>query len=172
MLTNWPVSFWYKFLQKKIFKTGYSDLDLIPIIPWNIFKLHTKKIYTKYDKIWVFEKSPHENYHGEKKSWAEWSGISLVFSKSMPWLDRVYIGSFFNLYMTLTWYHQDEKLYDTSLISTKWEIDETVNFRNLLSCSQINVPHFFGILAPCFQMAKMKQSSRAHEACCNGRQLM
>ena len=37
-----------------------------------MFKLHTEKICTKYDKICVFEKSPHENYHGEKKSWAEW----------------------------------------------------------------------------------------------------
>ena len=35
---------------------------LIPIIPRNMFKLHTKKIYTNYDKICVFEKSPHENY--------------------------------------------------------------------------------------------------------------
>ena len=41
---------------------------LIPVIPQNMFKLHTKKIYTKYDKVFVFEKSPHENYHGEKKS--------------------------------------------------------------------------------------------------------
>ena len=49
-----------------------------------MFKVHAKKIYTKYDKICVFEKIPHENYHGEKKSWAEWSGISLLFSKSMP----------------------------------------------------------------------------------------
>ena len=33
-----------------------------------MFKRHTEKICTKYDKICVFEKSPHENYHGEKKS--------------------------------------------------------------------------------------------------------
>ena len=33
-----------------------------------MFKLLTKKIYTKYDKICIFEKSPHKNYHGEKKS--------------------------------------------------------------------------------------------------------
>ena len=75
-----------------------------------MFKLHTKKIYTKYEEICIFEKSPHENYRGEKKSWAEWSGISVLFSKSMPWLDRVYIDSFFNLYMTLPWYNQDGKL--------------------------------------------------------------
>ena len=77
-----------------------------------MFKLHTEKICTKYDKICVFEKSPHENYHGEKKSWAEWSEISLLFSKSMSWLARVYIGSIFNLYTTLPWYHQDGKLME------------------------------------------------------------
>ena len=33
-----------------------------------MFKLPAKKIYTKYDKICVFEKNPHENYHREKKS--------------------------------------------------------------------------------------------------------
>ena len=31
---------------------------------------------------------------------------------------------------------------------------------------------FLGILAPYFQMGKMKRSGRAHETCCNGRQLM
>ena len=75
-----------------------------------MFKLHREKIYAKYDKICVFEKSPHENYNGEKKSWAEWSGMSLLFRKSMPWLARVYIGSFINPYMTITWYDQDGKL--------------------------------------------------------------
>ena len=75
-----------------------------------MFKLHREKIYAKYDKICVFEKSPHKNYHGEKKSWAEWSGMSLLFSKSMPWLARVYIGSFFTPYMTIPWYDQDGKL--------------------------------------------------------------
>ena len=49
-----------------------------------MIKLHNKKIYTKYDKICIFEKSPHENYHGEKKSLAEWSWISPLFSKNMP----------------------------------------------------------------------------------------
>ena len=33
-----------------------------------MFKLHIEKIDTKCDKICVFEKSPHEKYHGEKKS--------------------------------------------------------------------------------------------------------
>ena len=74
-----------------------------------MFNLHTKKIYSKYDKICVFEKCPHENYHGEKKSWAEWPGIFLLFSRSMSSLARVYIGSFFNLYVTLSWHHQDSK---------------------------------------------------------------
>ena len=33
-----------------------------------MFKFHNKKIYNKYDKICIFEKSPHENYHCEKKT--------------------------------------------------------------------------------------------------------
>ena len=33
-----------------------------------MLKFHNKKIYTKYDKICVFEKSPHENYPRENKS--------------------------------------------------------------------------------------------------------
>ena len=117
-----------------------------------MFKLHTKKIYTKYDKVFIFEKSPHENYHGEKKSWAEWSGISLLFSKSMPWLFRVYIGSFFNLH--------------TSSISPRWEIDET--FGTFGSCYQI----FVAIWHPIFKWEKRNaykhppcRRGRAHEAC-------
>ena len=89
------------FYRKGFSKQAIEIWILIPIIPRNVFKLHTKKIYTKYGEICVFEKSPHENCHGEKKSWAEWSRISLLFSKSIPWLDQLYIGSFFNLYMTL-----------------------------------------------------------------------
>ena len=56
------------FYRKGFSKQAIEIWILIPIIPRNMFKLHTKKIYTKYDKICVFEKSPHENYHGEKKS--------------------------------------------------------------------------------------------------------
>ena len=33
-----------------------------------MFKLHSKKVYTKSDKICIFEKNPQENYHREKKS--------------------------------------------------------------------------------------------------------
>ena len=35
-----------------------------------MFKLHAKKIYTKFkhDKICVFEKNPYKHYHREKKS--------------------------------------------------------------------------------------------------------
>ena len=51
-------------------------------------------MYTKYDKICVFEKNPHENYHCQNKSRVEWSRISRLFSKSMPLFVRVYIGSF------------------------------------------------------------------------------
>ena len=44
---------------------------LFSIILRNKFKLYAKKIWTKYDKICVFEKNPHENNHREKKSWVE-----------------------------------------------------------------------------------------------------
>ena len=44
------------------------DWILIPIIPRNIFKLHTKKIQTKYDKICVCGKNLHENDAREIKS--------------------------------------------------------------------------------------------------------
>ena len=76
-----------------------------------MFKLHTKKIYTKYDKICVFEKSPHENYHGGKKSWAEWSGISLLFSEkhalTWPGLFRLIFQSLYD-----TSFHQDGKFME------------------------------------------------------------
>ena len=40
MLTNWwPVSIWYKFLQKSFFQASYWNLILIPMIPI----IHTKK---------------------------------------------------------------------------------------------------------------------------------
>ena len=88
-----------------------SKWILIPIIPRNMFKLHTRKIYTKYDKICVFEKSPHENYHGGKKSWAEWSGISLLFSKkhalTWPGLFRLIFQSLYD-----TSFHQDGKFME------------------------------------------------------------
>ena len=120
-----------------------------------MFKLHTKKIYTKYDKIYVFEKSPHERYHAENKSWAEWSGISLLISKSMPWLDRVYIDSFFNLYMTLP---------DTT---------KTGNWWNSKFSKLSQVVRIFGILAPYFQTGEKKLRRRdAWGICCNGRQLI
>ena len=33
-----------------------------------MFKFDTKKIYTKHDKICIFEKNLQENYYREKKS--------------------------------------------------------------------------------------------------------
>ena len=65
-------------------------------------------------------------------------GFFYYSAKSMPWLAQVYIGSFFNLYITLPWY----------------------------SFSKV-VATFIGILAPHFETGKTKRSDRAHEACCN-----
>ena len=68
ILTNCRFLFDINFYRKGFLKQAIEIWILIPIIPRNMFKLHTKKIYTKYDKICVFEKSSHENYHGGKKS--------------------------------------------------------------------------------------------------------
>ena len=66
-----------------------------------------------------------------------------------------------------------QSLYDTSLISPRWEIDETVNFRDFRKLfTNKCAAFFFGILAPYFQTRKTKRSGRVHEACCNDRQLM
>ena len=66
-----------------------------------------------------------------------------------------------------------KSLYHTSLISPRWEIDETVNFQNLckLLTNKFAAFFFFGILAPHFQTGKTKRIGRVHEACCNGRHL-
>ena len=87
----------------------------------------------------------------------ERSGISRLFSKSMPWLLRVYIDPFFNLYITLPWYHKDGRLMKQLI------------FETFASCSQISFPHFSDILARHFQTGKTKRSDRAHKACCNSR---
>ena len=117
---------------------------LIPTIPRNMSKLHVKKIYTKYDNICVFEKSPHENYHREKISRLEWSGVFLLFSKSMRRVFGVCIGSFFNLYITLPWYHQNGNLM-------KQQISETFP-----SCSQINLTCFLWHFGNSFSDGKNK----------------
>ena len=96
-------------------------------------------------KFASLKKNPHKNYHREKKSGVERSGISLLFSKSMPWLLRIYIGPFFNLYITLPWYHQNEKLMKQLI------------FETFASCSQISFRCFYGILAPHFQTGKTKR---------------
>ena len=66
-----------------------------------------------------------------------------------------------------------KSLHHTSLISPRWEIDETVNFQNLckLLTNKFAAFFFFGILAPHFQTGKAKRIGRVHEACCNGRHL-
>ena len=54
---------------------------------------------------------------------------------------------------------------------SRWEIDETINFRNFAIRSQINLPRFlrhFGTLVP---NEKNETTCRAYEACCNSRHL-
>ena len=90
-----------------------------------------KKSTINMTKFPSLKKNPHENYHRVKKSEVEQYGISLLFSKSMPWLLRIYIGPFFNLYITLLWYHQDEKLMKQLI------------FETFASCSQISFSIYF-----------------------------
>ena len=59
MLSNWPISIWYEVYRKVFTKQAIEISILIPIIPWNIFKLYAKKVSSKYDKIYVFGKNPH-----------------------------------------------------------------------------------------------------------------
>ena len=62
-------------------------------------------------------------------------------------------------------------LYHTSLISSKWEIDETVHFWNFYMLFTNKFAVFVGISGSHFQTGKMKRSERLHEACCNGHHL-
>ena len=51
-------------------------------------------------------------------------------------------------------------LYHTALLLPKWETDETVNFRNLASCSQINLSRFFFIFwHPIFKWDKRNEAT-------------
>ena len=60
-----------------------------------------------------------------------------------------------------------QSLNQTSLILSKQEIDELINFQNFHKLFINKFAAFFGILASHFQIGKTKQSDRAHEACCN-----
>ena len=63
-------------------------LRMSGLIPRNIFKLHTRKVHTKYEKIYVSE-NPLKNYPRKKKSWVKLSKISLLFKKTCSDLSGV-----------------------------------------------------------------------------------
>ena len=88
---------------KKDFRNRNLDFNSYDSTKYATFTLK-KSTLNKYDKIYIFAKCPHKNYHGEKKFWAEWPGISLLFSKSMPWLNQVYIGSLFGTIAHCYWW--------------------------------------------------------------------
>ena len=144
---NWKVvKFDTNFYRKLFSKQAIEIWILILIIPIIYAKIST----VKYDKIWIFRKNAHENYHRWKKSWVKWSGISLFFSKSMPWLVWVYIGSFFNPYM-----------------SHFLDIDETINFRNFRKLFTNKFAAFFvGFWHPIFKREKRNEmiGRRKHAA--------
>ena len=56
MLTTYQFLFDTNFTRKVFSKQTIEIWILIPIIPQNMFKLHNKKIYTKYDKFTSLEK--------------------------------------------------------------------------------------------------------------------
>ena len=128
-----------------------------------MFKLHTKKSTLNMKKFASLKKVHTKiimvnQIIKEILSWMIWdlSVIQQKYALAWPGLYRLIF----------------QKLYDTSLTSPRWYIDETVNFRNFPKLFTNKCAAFLGILAPYFQAGKTKQSSRAHEACCNGCQLM
>ena len=104
-----------------------------------------KKSTLNMTKFASSKKNALKNYHREKKSGVERSGISLLFSKSMPWLLRVYIGPFFNLYIMLPWFHQDEKLMKQLI------------FQAFASCSQLSFRCFMPFWHPIFKLEKWNE---------------
>ena len=64
-----------------------------------------------------------------------------------------------------------QTFYHTSLISPKWEIDETVNFRNFCIFFTSKLSAFSWHFGTPFSNKKNERSDKAHEACCNGRHL-
>ena len=66
-----------------------------------MFKLHTKKIYTKYDKFASLKKVRTKIIMVKRNLELNDLAFLCYSAKACPWLDRVYIGSFFSIYMTL-----------------------------------------------------------------------
>ena len=118
MLTNWLVSISYKFSQKGFSKQAIEIWILIPIIAQNTLKLHNKKIYTKYNKICVFEKVHMKIILVNRKLELNDPGFLCYSEKHHLACPGLYRLTF-------------ESLYHTSLVSpSKWQIDETVHFQN------------------------------------------
>ena len=103
-----------------------------------------QKVYTKYTKF-ASSKKIQRSHHHEKKSWVEWSEISLFFNKNMPWLVQVYIAPFFTLYITLPWYHQNEKLMKQYI------------FETFTCCSQTNLLFLLAFRDPIFKQEKWNE---------------
>ena len=103
-----------------------------------------------YNLKWCIILQFHKTFQGLKIT--NWSGISLLFSKSIHRFFQVYIGSF------------------SAIISHFLDIAKTrnlgtLNFRNCRKLLLTNkfAASFFVILALHFQMGKAKPSDKAHE---------
>ena len=134
---------------KKDFRNRNLDFNSYDSTKYATFTLK-KSTLNKYDKIYIFAKCPHKNYHGEKKFWAEWPGISLLFSKSMPWLNQVYIGSLFGTIAHCYWW----------LIMKKrgWKLYRSPN-PNPRGVRKCNSAHFCEVLSVFPMFGKQKNPS-------------
>ena len=127
--------------------TGFYLLQIL-ISLQNMFRLHTKNIYTKYTKFASLKKI--QRSHIMKRN-LELSDLRfLCFStKTCPDLSE-FIQALF------------QSLYHTFLISPKREIDETVNFRNFHMLFRDKFAAFFvAFQDPIF-------SNRKNETKCHG----
>ena len=100
ILTNWPVSVWYNFLQKSFYQRGYWNLDFN--------SSNSTKYVQTLKNLWIWQ-----NLRLWKKFTRKLSSWKEMFSWMIwdVWLVRIYIDSFFKLFITLG-------------------NDETVNFLN------------------------------------------
>ena len=119
MLTNWPVSIWYKFLQKLFFQAGCWNLDFNSNNSNNscykksTLNLHLLKKSTQKLSSWK-----------EILSWMVWD-FSIVQQKH-----ALTCPGFYRLIF--------QSLYYTSLILPQQEADEIINFSKLLRRMFIN----------------------------------
>ena len=142
ILTNWPVSVWYNFLQKSFYQRGYWNLDFN--------SSNSTKYVQTLKNLWIWQ-----NLRLWKKFTRKLSSWKEMFSWMIwdVWLVRIYIGSFFKLFITVG-------------------NDETVNFRNCRkSFSNKFVTPFLWHFGTPFSNGKKETKWQSHAANSSGRHL-